>query len=183
MKTHRLFIALTAVACLSMGSAQAASADDPEDHGHDHGGTTTVTPFPVRFVIRKSDCKMIPDDTVLTGEGTLTDTKTVRVHDGVTTETIVTPGEGTATDQNGKQYHWKYFSTSKASNSREWTNLFSGVFDDRFSLSGDGPITLENGFTAVTVSDTSANTFSIYPKKTHGDPFAFPNGPNRCDPV
>jgi hypothetical protein len=183
MKTQRLFIALTAVACLTIGSAQAASADDPGDHGHDHGGTTTVTPFPVQFVINESNCSMVPPGTVLTGEGTLTDTKTVRVRDGVTIETVVTPGEGTASDQNGKHYHWKYFSTSKASNSREWTNLFSGVFDDRFSLSGDGPITLENGFTAVTVSDTLANTFGLYPKKSYGDPFAFPTGPNRCDPV
>jgi hypothetical protein len=183
MKTQRLLIALTAVTCLTLGSAQAASADDPEDHGHSHGGTTTVTPFPVNWVINNSNCSMVPPGTVLTGEGTLTDNKTVRVHDGVTTETFVTPGEGTAKDQAGHHYHWKYLSTSKASNSREWTNLWSGVFDDRFSLSGDGPITLENGFTAVTVSDTSANTFGFYPTKSHGDPFTFPTGPNRCDPT
>ena len=60
--------------------------------------------------------------------------------------------------------------------------VFSGIMNDHFSLAGNGPADLHNGFQAVITTDFSS-FFTFDPLKSFGDPFDFAAGLNRCDPL
>jgi hypothetical protein len=89
---------------------------------------------------------------------------------------------GTATDQAGNQYTFLYSNQFRLSNTRARPRLYSGIMIDVFTLSGDGPATLRNGFLAR--YSTNFRRFTrIRPIDAFGDPYDFRRLEARCDPL
>ena len=150
--------------------------------GDDHGSGASSEPTPVSWTIDASKCSNVPADAVIKGTGMQTVRAKETTRDGVTRRKFVARAEGTATDQAGNAYRWTYENTLVERNSEAEPPLFAGEMTDSFRLKG-GPVTLRNGFEATFVEGTEAGTAGIYPSSAYGDPFDFPNGPNRCDPL
>ncbi len=122
-------------------------------------GATRVT-YPVSFTVTSANCNQLPDGTSISGDGTFTDITTAS---GTESQ-----GRGTATDNLGNTYVWHYASHLVTQN---------GGFIDHFNVSGNGPAAYVTQFKAVF---TDAG---IIPVWVHGDPYTFPLGPGRCDPL
>lgn len=138
----------------------------------------------VIWTLTDSQCSYLPTGTVVTGTGTLVDEVTTKLNrDGSVSITYDDLATGTATDQVGNVYQWRYDNLLRHANSVASPNVFRGRMIDSFRLSGDGPIRLNNGFVANTVDDRTAGTFTLDPVSSRGDPFTFPSGPGRCDPL
>ncbi len=178
MTRNKIKLALAATLLIApMALTEVASADGK------HGGkTSTTTTSAVGWTLESANCSTLPPGTTITGSGELTSKKTERTKRGVTSLKFADHAEGTATDQNGNTYRWTYDNELSMENAPDWPLLFHGEMTDVFRLTG-GPIQLSNGFEAVTVEDQGAGTFAIYPESSYGDPFNFPTGPNRCDPL
>jgi hypothetical protein len=154
---------------LSLGSIVAASDG------------ATVETFPVSFVLTSATCSNLPSDTELVGSGTgksITTTRTDR--DGVVTVTNSTHSHGTATDQDGNTYVFNYSNEFRATLKE---GVYSGFMTDAFTVAGDGPARLNNGFVGQFVSDFSS--FFTVPDviSSHGDPLDFETGEVHCDPL
>jgi hypothetical protein len=157
---------------LNMGTAVA---------GNGHGAT--VEPgTPVSFVISSDHCSSLPAGATINGSGTqtsITTTKTVR---GVTTVINMTHSSGNATDQLGNTYVWDYANHYSIDNSGA-PDVFSGLMSDHFSLAGNGPYGLSNGFLG-TFTVGPGDFISIDEINSRGDPIQFgPFPPQRCDPL
>ncbi len=195
VKNHtrtRLALGLaTLFAITSIGLASGASATGDKDTGSGKleqlpdtpiawmmvgpGETSALEPYLV--------CSLVPEGTILVGKGVLSTWLRTKTRDGVTTEYGRGHGVGTAVDQDGNTYNWEYEHEAESANAEVAPTLFHGTFDDAFRLSGNGPIELRNGFEAVQTEDRGVGTFGFYPEHAYGDPFQFPSGPNRCDPL
>jgi hypothetical protein len=89
---------------------------------------------------------------------------------------------GTATDQAGNAYVFNYANDFRVSNSGASPGVFSGRMTDSFSLAGQGPAKLHNGFQAIFTTDfDTLNTFD--PLNSRGDPLDFATGAAACDPL
>ena len=87
---------------------------------------------------------------------------------------------GTATDQNGNTYVFDY---SNAFRGTESGGVVSGLMNDHFSLAGNGPANLSNGFTGVFHTDFFS-FFTVDPViRSSGDPIDFVTGTAHCDPL
>ena len=103
---------------------------------------------------------------------------------GVTVFSLTSVGVGTATDQAGNAYTWLYEARFRASNTPADPTTFRGVFEDEFTLGGDGPEQLHNGFvTGITFVGSPAAPFTFAPRHVFGDPVQFEPFENRCDPI
>jgi hypothetical protein len=163
---------LLAAAGLVLGGTSALAAD----------GGATIDEFPVSFVITSATCSNLPAGTTITGSGTMKSITVVNTDkDGVTTIHNTSHATGTATDQAGNTYHFNYANTYRISNSAANPGVFSGRMTDSFSLAGDGPAHLNNGFQAIFTTDGSTNTFE--PLNSRGDPIDFAAATARCDPL
>ena len=60
---------------------------------------------------------------------------------------------GTAKGSDGHDYQWKYMNTAKTSNSAAEPDVYKGVMNDSFELTG-GPAAYLNGFEADVVNNT-----------------------------
>jgi hypothetical protein len=178
MKMKRIAMVLAAAA-LVVGTAAPASAG--QGHGPGHGATVVNTP--VTWTLTSSGCSKMPPGTTLNGSGTRTDIFKERNHNGVTALSVDSHAEGAAHDQDGNAYTWTYDLHGHARNTMQAPGVFNGIAVDAFRLSGDGPIRLRNGFVARTVEDRVAGTFAFNEISSYGDPFNFPSGPGRCDPL
>jgi hypothetical protein len=146
------------------------------------GGADVVT-FPVSFVITSGTCSNLPSGTTLVGEGTEQSvTTTVFDHDGVPTFVNSSRATGTATDLDGNSYVFIYANESRLALSPSGTSI-SGQMTDSFSLAGNGPARLHNGFNALVTIDLITNAFSADPKSSRGDPVDFSTGASHCDPL
>jgi hypothetical protein len=55
---------------------------------------------------------------------------------------------------------------------------------DAFSLAGNGPASLHNGFLAGITTNATLTTFSFpIDLESRGDPIEFPSGASHCDPL
>ncbi len=162
----------------SLGAWMPVGASD----GDDHGSGSSPEPEAVTWTIDADSCSNVPEGTVIKGTGVLTVRQKETTRDGAIRRKSVARAEGTATDQAGNTYRWSYENTLVQRNSAATPHLFAGEMSDAFRLRG-GPVTLRNGFEATAVDDLAAGTFGIYPSSAYGDPFNFPSGPNRCDPL
>ena len=165
-------VAVPVMLVLGMGSALAA------------GGRTSVESFPVSFVLTSATCSNLATGTTITGSGTetsITTTKTDR--NGVTTIINATHAHGTAADQDGNGYVFDYSNEFRASNTVAEPDLLSGLMTDHFSLSGNGPAKLNNGFVANFTARSDFSSFSAQPISSYGDPIGFPDGTAHCDPL
>ena len=156
-----------AILALVVGVTSALAAD----------GGATVDTFPVGFVLSSDACSYLPAGTTVTGSGTETSITTSRTDaNGVTTIVNATHAEGTATDQAGNVYVFNYSNEFRASN----TVANQG---DSFSLAGNGPARLHNGFVAELTTDFSVFSWNV--RHASGDPISFASGAvvAHCDPL
>jgi hypothetical protein len=145
-------------------------------------GGATVDTFPVSFVLSSDACSYLPAGTTVTGSAIETSITTVRTdRNGVTTIVNATHANGTATDQDGNVYVFNYSNEFRVSDDQ---GAFSGLMTDAFSLAGNGPATLHNGFVAeLTTADFVVFSWNV--RHASGDPISFATGPvvAHCDPL
>jgi hypothetical protein len=145
------------------------------------GGGATADTFPVSFVITSATCSELEPGTTLTGSGTEKSVTVVKTNDGVTRIHNTSHATGTAVDQDGNTYVFDYNNSFNISDAGS-PGVFTGIMNDHFSLAGNGPAHLNNGFQAVFSTDFT--TFASFtPLKSHGDPLDFTAGTARCDPL
>jgi hypothetical protein len=137
--------------------------------------------FPVSFVITSAGCPNLPDGTIITGAGAETSITTTVSQHGEDTLVNSTHAHGTATDQDGNTYVFEYANSSRGVLSEE--GILTGQMNDHFSLAGNGPAHLVNGFNADFVLDFNTFAFSADPKHSFGDPIDFATGAAHCDPL
>ncbi|MDA3040422.1 MAG: hypothetical protein O3C27_13020 [Actinomycetota bacterium] len=140
--------------------------------------------IPVTWELTSEQCPHLPDGTTVWGEGTLTDTVIAKEKDGVTSLHIVSQASGSAYDNHGNVYHFHYGDINEQQNSVASPNLFIGTMVDQFSLAGNGPANLTNGFKGTTSFDANTNAFLITSVQwMHGDPVTTPVVNSICDPL
>ena len=144
------------------------------------GGSTTDT-FPVAFVITTASCSELPAGTTLTGSGTEKSITVVKTNKGVTRIHNTSHATGTATDQDGNTYVFNYSNSFNVSDEGN-PGVFSGIMNDSFSLAGNGPARLSNGFQGIFSTDFTTFT-TITPLKSRGDPIDFTTVSAHCDPL
>jgi hypothetical protein len=170
----RFATAAIALVALAVGVTSAGAAN---------GGATVVT-SPVSFVLSSAACSYLPAGTTVTGSGIETSITTVRTaDDNVTTIVNATHAHGTATDQAGNVYVFNYSNEFRVSNTVANPGVFSGLMTDAFSVAGNGPANLHNGFVAELTTDFSVFSWNV--RHTSGDPIDFTTGPvvAHCDPL
>jgi hypothetical protein len=173
----RFAIAPLMVLSLVSGAGTAIGAD----------GGTTVEVIPMTFAPLNSDtCSYLPDGTSITWSGTGRSITTLRTNsDGITTIANTTTANGFATDQDGNVYAFHYSNTFRISNTVADPSLYSGRMNDSFTLAGQGPAMLNNGFLAVFTTDFVSTGFE--PLTSRGDPISFAPFPAgftpHCDPL
>jgi hypothetical protein len=173
MKRTAISAALVAL-LLSTGTATAS-------------GGATVETIAMTFAPLTSDtCPYLPNGTSITWSGTGTSITTSRTAaDGVTTIRNTTHAHGFATDQDGNTYAFNYSNEFRVSNTMADPMVFSGLMTDNFSLAGNGPARLSNGFVAVFTTDFVS--FGFEPLVSRGDPISFAPYPEgftaHCDPL
>jgi hypothetical protein len=148
-----------------------------------NGGGKTTSTYPVSFVMSSATCSNLPAGTTVTGSGTETSITTTTVDaNNVSTMVNSTHANGTAIDQAGNSYVFNYSNAFRASNTVADPGVFSGSMTDAFSLAGNGPANLHNGFVADFTTDF---TYWTYYNVTHakGDPIDFTSGAAHCDPL
>src|SRR5262245_57374317 len=163
---------------LALGSASALGGK----------GADVQRDTPVGFTLTSDICPNLPPNMTITASGTQTSITTTRTNAaGVTTIINTTHSVGKATDQNGNTYTWDYSNHSNVSNTVAAPDVFSGQMADHFSLAGNGPARLSNGFLGEITFDPNAGWpfgFSIQPVHSYGDPISFPFGDGPyCDPL
>lgn len=145
------------------------------------GGGATVETFPVSFVMTSASCSELPAGTTLTGSGSEKSITVVKTNKGVTRIHNTSHAHGTATDQAGNTYVFNYSNSFNVSD--EGTpGVFSGIMNDSFSLAGNGPAGLHNGFQGIFSTDFATFT-TITPLKSRGDPIDFTTVTAHCDPL
>ena len=151
------------------------------------GVGATVETIQMTFAPLNSEtCSYLPDGTSITWSGTGTSITTSRTDaNGVTTIGNTTHANGFATDQDGNTYAFNYSNEFRISNTLADPTVFSGLMTDSFSLAGQGPATLSNGFVAVFTTDFVS--FGFEPLTSRGDPISFNPFPQgytaHCDPL
>jgi hypothetical protein len=170
----RLAIAAAAVMSLVFGAGTVVAAD----------GGAVIEILPVSFELSSDICLNLPDGTLITGSGTTKSISTSRTdRTGVETLGNTTHAHGFATDQVGNSYVFNYSNEFRISNTVANRTVFSGMMTDSFSLAGQGPARLHNGFVAVFTTDSAFTSFSFKPLHARGDPIDFQTGAARCDPL
>jgi hypothetical protein len=168
----RFAFAIPAVALLTLGAGTAlAAAPDIEE-------------ISTGFSMSSVTCSELPPGTTIEGTGTGTSvTSESTDRNGVTTVMNTTHIEGTATDQAGNTYTFNYANHYRISNTGPTDPVLSGVMVDSFSLAGNGPAHLNNGFRAVFTIDASTGSVGFDELSSRGDPLDFDTGTARCDPL
>ena len=142
-----------------------------------------VDEFPVTFVLTSATCPNLPTGTTVVGTGSeksITNVLTDR--NGATTVMNTSHAHGTATDQAGNTYVFNYSNSFSVSNTGPTDSVFTGRMVDSFSLSGNGPAKLQNGFQAEMATDFTT-FFTFHELNSRGDPIDFDTGEELCDPL
>jgi hypothetical protein len=174
----RLVISAITVLAVALGATPVAAVD----------GGATIETSSVSFTITSAKCSNLPAGTTITGSGTQKSITTMRTDaSGITTIGNSTHAHGTATDNRGNTYVFNYSNSFRVSNTTAHPGTFSGMMTDVFSLAGNGPAQLHNGFVAGITSSDGFNSASWDVKSSRGDPISFATGPieaaHHCDPI
>jgi hypothetical protein len=147
----------------------------------------TVSTFPVNFVVSSATCPYLPAGTTVTGSGMERSITTVMTDgNNVVTNLNVTHAQGIATDQAGNKYIFSYTNHYGLSNTVADPEVYSGLMTDVFTLDGNGPARLHNGFVAnLSTKIDLSYVFSWNVRSAFGDPISFEAGPfvAHCDPL
>ena len=174
---QRFIVLLIASIAVSVGSTSQAAAAD---------GGATIDTFPVTFTVTSAQCGHLPPATTVNGSGTETSVTTTRTdQNGVTTIENSTHARGTATDNHDNAYVFNYSNSLHMSNTVAHPDRFSGAMTDTFSLAGNGPAQLHNGFAAWFTTDAAFSSVTWTVRMSRGDPISFAAGPvvSHCDPL
>jgi len=150
-----------------------------------NGGATVAT-SQVSFTLSSATCSNLPAGTSITGSGTETSVTTTSTDaNGVTTIVNATHAAGTATDQANNVYVFNYSNEFRVSNTVTQPGVFSGLMTDAFSVAGNGPARLQNGFVAELTANAAFTSFSWTVRHASGDPISFATGAvvSHCDPL
>jgi len=133
-------------------------------------------------------CPNLPPGTTVTGSGKSISITTDRTdRNGIRTIRNVTVINGIATDHPaGNAYVFHYHNEFRISNTVAQPDVFSGIMNDLFTLTGSGPVRLRNGFLAELTTDAQLSSISAWKVlRAFGDPILFVPGPfvARCDPL
>lgn len=160
-----------------LGSLAVSSAADAA------GSPAEIKTSAAKFTLTSSSCPLLPKGTTLKGTGTMRETtRTTTDPQGVTRVTNATVARGTATDAAKRTYVFDYSNSFRVSKAPNGPPLYTGLMYDLFSLSGNGPAVLANGFVAVFTTDLGQ--FATFePVNTFGDPLNFKTGKPHCDPL
>jgi hypothetical protein len=146
-------------------------------------GGATVSTITVSPMVSSDACQYLPAGTTVTGSGTEKSITTVTIDaNNVTTNVNETHAHGTATDQAGNVYVFNYSNHYRVSNTVAAPDVYSGLMTDAFSLDGNGPANLHNGFVAEFTTDFSAFSYTNV-RHASGDPISFTTGLAHCDPL
>jgi hypothetical protein len=170
----RLAIAMAAMLALMVNAGSALAAD----------GGATVENVSVTFAPLNSDtCQYLPEGTSITWSGTEKSITRVRTDsNGITTISNTSHAHGFASDQDGNLYAFNYSNEFRVTNSADDPGVFNGVMTDSFSLAGQGPARLHNGFHAALSTDLA--TFFVFSDvHSRGDPIDFDTVAAHCDPL
>lgn len=182
--TRRLFALALSTTAIAFAMAGPASARDDERERHERDKTVTVSEFDVSWTLTDAQCSFVPPGTKIDGTGSLVVVFTESTNRrGETTWDFDARAHGSATDQDGNVYEWRYHNILRETNTVAEPDVFTGPTTDAFRLKGDGPIRLRNGFRAVVTDDYGAGTVVFNNLTSFGDPFDFVNIRNRCDPL
>jgi hypothetical protein len=146
----------------------------------------TITHIPVSFVLTSAACSFLPPGTTVTGSGTETGVTSQSTSSaGVTSIANSTHADGRATDQAGNVYQFKYNNQYRITNSVGSASVYTGVMTDTFTLSGNGPVLLHNGFVSDMITDPAFSSVTWTTRHVWGDPISFAPGPvfSHCDPL
>jgi hypothetical protein len=175
MKRNRFTVVIAIITTIVLGLGSAASAHD------DDGWQVTVNRFPVSYTVTAARCNYLDPGISATGSGemvSITKERTNRA--GVVQWQNSSSARGTATDNQGNSYRFKYDNDVRET-STDGVH-FTGIMKDAFSQNGRGPARLHNGFVAF-IEETHFTSFAATPLSSFGDPFDFVNLSNRCDPL
>jgi hypothetical protein len=145
------------------------------------GGGATIETFPVAFTMTDATCSNLPPGTTLAGSGMMKSITVAKTNNGITRIHNTSHATGTATDQAGNTYVFNYSNDFNVANSAADPATFSGIMNDHFSLAGNGPVGLSNGFQAVFTFGPAG--VSLDPLKSRGDPIDFATIAAHCDPL
>jgi hypothetical protein len=136
------------------------------------------------FTLTSQTCPRLPAGTTVKGTGretSVTHTSTDPAT-GLVTVVNYTKTVGTARDNKGGKYRFDYRNSFHVQNSAAAPATYVGTMFDLFALTGRGPSTIRNGFTAIFTTDLGT-TASFQRLLAWGDPISFPDGAAHCDPL
>lgn len=143
----------------------------------------TVDRFPVEWTVTADRCDQLPAGMTVTGTGDLIAINRFSTTPSGTTKWIgAAHATGTAVDNVGNQYQWSYTLNFNEETSAAAPAVFTGRIVDSFVLGGPGPAAYVTGFSGV-IEEEFGVSFGITPTRVLGDPFDFPSGGGRCDPI
>lgn len=171
MKIKRMLGGAVAVAAVTLGSAVPARA------------AADVFSFPTEWTVTSANCNQLPDGMSLHGTGTFTVIdNVVELPNGTTRWTGTGIAEGTAVDNLGNSYTWKYVNHWQERTSQAEPEVFRGSTVDHFQVIGSGPAAYFTGFKAAI--EEQLGVYVVFtPDWVVGDPFDFDAPSGRCDPI
>ncbi|MEO5837381.1 MAG: hypothetical protein ABIQ73_04520 [Acidimicrobiales bacterium] len=170
---------------LAFGGTASAQNDD------DHGWTvSTFSEGPISFSIvagtGPNQCPNLPDGVTVSGSATINHVVKTRTDRGGITHVVDRAESNGVATGNGNSYEYSYDNVVRAKNSQSDPDTIVGTMKDAFTLKLGHRTVLHNGFLAnLTVGPGAPGGLGFYllPIYAFGDPFAFPNGGGRCDPI
>jgi hypothetical protein len=184
-KRLAMFVGVVASFVFAFGGTASAQNDD------DHGWTvTTFSEGPIPFSIvagnGPNECPNLPAGVTVNGSAIIDHVVKTRIDRGGILHVIDrAESSGVATD-NGNTYQYSYDNVVRAKNSLADPDTIVGTMTDAFILKLRHRTVLHNGFLAKGTFGPGAPGglgFYLVPIREFGDPFNFPNGGGRCDPI
>lgn len=153
------------------------------DGAHAAGPPPRIEAAPATFTLSSKACPLLPRGSTLRGRGTMRTSTTTRTDaQGVTRVVVSARAHGRATDNAKRSYVFDYSNTMRVSKPAQGQTLYTGVMYDLFTLAGNGPASLDNGFVAVATTDLGM-FFRLEPITSFGNPISFATGTPHCDPL
>jgi hypothetical protein len=185
MLRMRLAAIVAVITLIVVGLGGTASARD------DHGWTvSTFSDGPINFSIvagnGPNECPNLPAGVTVTGSATIDHVVKSRTDRGGILHVIdKAESNGEATDGRNT-YRYSYDNVVWSRNSLADPDTTAGIMTDLFILKLRHRTVLRNGFIANATFGPGAPGglgFHLDPIFAFGDPFNFPNGGGRCDPI
>jgi hypothetical protein len=175
----RFIAAFTTMLALTLGAGTATAATID----------VVVEEVPAGFTMSSTEtngvsggCEFLPEDVVISWEGTLRSVTLVKVEpSGALTIQNTSTASGKATDEDDNEYAFSYSNHFKVTETAPGSGLFTGTMTDHFSLAGN-QIKLNNGFTA-TFTTNFEDVFEFDPSREFGSPLDFETDAPLCDPL